>query len=627
MKFRVVFIQIITLLVAFYAGTQDVSAQRCVADSLVARGDSLRTAYRFEESVKAYGEALTALQDTAATAEDSLFGIEISDRLLLSENGRNMSDYVYTPKVVARHTFSLDDFFLYYALKDSTWRPVPKVLDSLGGPYAKALYVPSGSETIYFSAPDHNGIRNIYTTSLRDTVWSVPALLNEDMTSAADEIYPMLSQDGKSLYFASRGLYGVGGFDIYVSLWDEENQDWTSPVNMGFPYSSPANDFLLVGSDDGKYMMFASDRDCSADSVNVYVLERESVPVRSAVTDPEQLLALARLVPDAGLENVGKAEDVKSDIPENVDTRRYMDKMAHVRALRDTLSSYEESIAHLREKYSMAESEGEKQNLGEQILGAEAELPAIQARLDEAIRELQNIEMDFLFSGVVIDPDKLLVEAEREVIGEESGFVFTRKNMGESLLLEMEVPEPQFDYSFKILEEAQVLKDTVKRSGIVYQIQILSSDRPTTLKSLKGLSPVFETITSGGRYVYRVGLFHEYKDVLPHLNTVKRLGFRSAYIVAMVDGVEKKVAVARNLENELKAKKPQLFRVVIKAEGELDPVVIMSLKQQAGDRDIARTEGGLIVGPFEGEAAAKEFTDFVSAMGFGPAEMEEIINQ
>ena len=94
----------------------------------------------------------------------------------------------------------------------------------------------------------------------------------------------------------------------------------------------------------------------------------------------------------------------------------------------------------------------------------------------------------------------------------------------------------------------------------------------------------------------------------------------------MVDGVEKKVAVARNLENELKAKKPQLFRVVIKAEGELDSVVLMSLKQQAGDRDIARTEGGLIVGPFEIDAA-KEFVEFVTAMGYGPAQMEEIINQ
>ena len=112
--------------------------------------------------------------------------------------------------------------------------------------------------------------------------------------------------------------------------------------------------------------------------------------------------------------------------------------------------------------------------------------------------------------------------------------------------------------------------------------------------------------------------------MLPHLNTVKRLGFRSAYIVATVDGVEKKVAVVRNLENDLKANKPQLFRVVVKAEDELDSVVLLSLRQQAGERDIARIDGALIVGPFEGAESAKAFVDFVSAMGYGSAVMEEI---
>lgn len=624
MGVRVFFIQIVTFLVMFCVGTAEVSAQRHLADSLVTRGDSLRNAYCFEESLKAYNDALGALQDTTETASDSLFCIEISDRILLSENGKSMADYVYAPKVAARHRFSLKDFFLYYPLSDSTWRPVPNVLDTLTGPYSKAMYVPSGSRTIFFSAPDQNGIRNIYSTSLADSLWSVPMLLNEDMTSASDEIYPMLSQDGKSLYFASKGLYGVGGFDIYISSWDEESGDWSAPVNMGFPYSSPANDFLLVGSADGKYLTFASDRDCSPDSVNVYVIEQESVPVRSAVTDPEQLRTLSRLEPDSGIEDVSKDSEVKSDIPENVDTRRYMDKMAHVRALRDTLSAYEESLAHLREKYALEDSEDQKKKLAEQILGAEADLPSIQSRLDVAVNELQKVEMDFLFSGVVIDPDKMLVEAEREVIGESTGYVFTKLAMGAPLKLDMEVPEPEFDYSFKVMEEAQVLRDTVTRMGIVYQIQLMSLERPATLKSLKGLSPVFETHTQSGRYIYRAGLFHEYKDVLPHLNTVKRLGFRSAYIVAAVDGVEKKVAVVRNLENELKAKKPKLFRVVVKAEGELDSVVLMSLKQQAGDRDIARTEDGLIIGPFEGADSAKELVDFVSAMGYGPAVMEEI---
>jgi hypothetical protein len=489
------------------------------------------------------------------------------------------------------------------------------------------MYVPSESHTIYFSAPDQNGIRNIYTTSLKDSLWTVPSLLNEDMTSASDEIYPMVSEDAKTLYFASKGLYGVGGFDIYVSRWDEESGDWSAPVNMGFPYSSPSNDFLLVESADGKYLTFASDRDCSSDSVNVYVIEQESVPVRSAMTAPEDLMRLSRLDLASGMEGVGGVEDVKSDIPENVDTRRYMDKMAHVRALRDTLSSCEESIAHLREEYAQVESVEQKEKLTDQILAGESRLPELQSRLDDAVRQLQEIEMDFLFSGVVIDPDKLLVEAEREVIGEPTGYVFSRNVLGESLSLKIEVPEPEFDYSFKVLEEAQVLRDTVTMSGIVYQIQLMSADRPTTLKSLKGLSPVFETVTPGGRFVYRAGLFHEYKDVLPHLNTVKRLGFRGAYIVAMVDGVEKKVAVVRNMENELKAKKPKLFRVVVKAGDDMDQVVLMSLKQQAGDRDIARGEDALIIGPFEGEDTAREFVEFVSAMGYGTAEMEEIVNQ
>lgn len=624
MGVRVFFIQFATFLILFCVGTIEVLAQRHVADSLVSKGDSLRNVYCFEESLKAYGEALTALQDTTADASDSLFSIEISDRILLSENGKSMADYVYTPKVVARHKFSLEDFFLYYPLRDSTWRPVPNILDTLSGPYSRAMYVPSGVKTIFFSAPDQNGIRNIYTTSYADSLWSVPALLNEDMTSVSDEIYPMLSQDGKSLYFASKGLYGVGGFDLYISQWDEESGDWSAPVNMGFPYSSPSNDFLLVESADGRYLTFASDRECSADSVNVYVIEQESVPVRSAVSESEELRRLSRLEPDSVIENITAGEDVKSDIPENVDTRRYMDKMAQVRAIRDTLSAYEESIAHLREKYATEDSSDKKLKLAEQILSAEAHLPVLQFSLEVMMSELQKIEMDFLFSGVVIDPDKMLVEAEREVIGESSGYVFSRLTMGESLHLEMEVPVQEFDYSFKVMEEAQVLRDSVTRTGIVYQIQIMSTEHPTALKSLKGLSPVFEVQTPGGRYVYRVGLFREYKDVLPHLNTVKRLGFRSAYIVAMVDGVEKKVAEVRNLETELKARKPQHFRVVLKAEYELDSVVLMSLRQQAGNRDIARTEGGLIVGPFEGAESAKAFVDFVSAMGYGSAQIEEI---
>ena len=168
MKGRLVFLQIVTILAVFCAGTEDVTAQRIAVDSLVTRGDSLRMAYRFEESLSAYNEALTMLQDTTATVEDSLFSIEISDKVLLSENGRNMVDYVYTPRVLARHTFSIDDFFLYYPFGDSTWHPVPNQLDSSADHrFVRASYIRSQDSRIYWSAEDSEGIRNIYTSSLK----------------------------------------------------------------------------------------------------------------------------------------------------------------------------------------------------------------------------------------------------------------------------------------------------------------------------------------------------------------------------------------------------------------------------------------------------------------------------
>ena len=190
--------------------------------------------------------------------------------------------------------------------------------------FSKALYAPEESWEIFYSAQDADGIRNIYRTEREDTLWTYPALLNENVTSMSNEIYPMLSPDGKSLFFASEGLYGVGGYDLYVSSWDYENKEWSVPVNMGFPYSSPADDLLFVNTIDGEHTIFASNRDCSADSLWVYVLEFDSMPVRHAMEDPAELRELAALNPVEANERMGDTAAINTDIPENVDIQRYL---------------------------------------------------------------------------------------------------------------------------------------------------------------------------------------------------------------------------------------------------------------------------------------------------------------
>ena len=605
----------------------DIRAQVSVVDSLLCKGDSLRYIYMFDESVAAYTEALESLGDSLLTHQDSILKLKISDKLLLSENGRNMTRFVYSPNVIAKHKFSLEDFFLYYPLKDRSWRDVPAQLDSFPDKYSKAIYAPAEDKVIYYSAADQDGIRNIYRTTFADTLWTLPALLNEQMTSASNEIYPIVSEDGKRMYFASEGLYGVGGYDLYVSEWDEDTNDWSVPKNMGFPYSSPANDFLLVNSPDGKYTLFASDRECSGDSVWVYVLEYDNMPIRGAMEDPQNLYELSLLKPDIAKNDV-ESSDVKSEIPENMDTRRYMDKMAQVRALKDSISFCESSLEELREKYSLSEVESEKHKLVAQILDNESRIPGLQERLDVAVKELQKVEMDFLFSGVVIDPDKLLAEAEREIVTENPDYIFSKMNMGEPLTLEMEIPKSKFDYSFKILEQAQMAEDMTIPEGIVYQIQIFSAGNKASLASLKGLSPVFEIRSASGRYIYRVGLFNTYSDVLSNLNKVKKIGFRSAYIVGYIDGKEMSVSKVRTTEAERKKSASALYHVkIIPAGGESDGVAMAGIRQQAGGKDIARVEGGLIVGPFENKTEAVALVEFVAVMGYGDAELETIQNK
>lgn len=568
------------------------------AKSMVETGDSLRLSYRFKESLAEYELALEQTQDTAYTAEELMFRLDIKDRILMAENGVNMTGFVDVPNVVARHKFSLDDFYLYYPLEDKSWRSLPNQLDTAADHrLARAMYIRDDDRTVYWSAEDSEGIRNIYVSSLRDSLWSLPALLNEQMTSASDEIYPMLSPDGKSLFFSSAGLYGVGGYDIYVSHWDEESMDWGAPVNMGFPYSSPDDDFLYIDTDDGKYSIFASTRDCPDDSVWVYVLEFDNVPVRRSVESPEELRNIASMKPHA-THSEGDSH-VWTDVPQNADTRRYMAKMKDVKELRDSVSFYAAEAAEGRDA---------------------SPLDHFRDSLSKALDELQQVEMDFLFKGIVIDPEKLMAEAEREIVGEDFGYSFSKRNMGEQISMNMEVPEVKFDYSFKVLDQAQFAEDQNIPSGIIYQIQIFASKRKASMKSLKGLSPVYETAGANGHLVYRVGLFHKYSDVLANLNTVKKLGFRSAFIVAFIDGKSVTVAKARTREKQ-QPEVQMLYEVRISpSRGELDSGIAAGVRQQASGKDIAkvvRPDGKVVyvVGPFSDKSKAEQLALFVKAMG------------
>lgn len=221
--------------------------------------------------------------------------------------------------------------------------------------------------------------------------------------------------------------------------------------------------------------------------------------------------------------------------------------------------------------------------------------------------------MEFLANGIVLDAAKMQANADKEIVGAGSGYTFSRNNYGTAPKLNMRRPKPKFDYSFMILSEGRFAESNSLPDGLVYQIQIFTQSRKAVTSDIKGLSPVFER-TSGSRFIYSVGVFRSYKDVLSNLNKVKKLGFRTAEIIAWQDGRSISVQNARKLEDQ------RLYTVVIYPDnGQSLPEQAIEAIHNNSDKDLIKSvENGAVVfkaGPFEVKADAETLVEALKAAG------------
>lgn len=440
----------------------------------LSKGDSLMRECRFEAAMWAFLQA----RDDA--------GVDRAQYAL------NMADFCAEPNVVAKKRFSRKDFFLYYPLKPQAWRNGP----------AGLAYVPADAKEAFFSAPDKAGSPSIFTSRDQDSLWTAPRMLSEAFVSTGSEVFPMLGADGKTLYFASDGLAGMGGFDIFSSTWDAEAGRWGDPVNMGFPFNSPADDYLMADSADGEYTLFASGRDCPPDSVTVYVLTYEKSFTRQAVREASALKKLMELAPEADPTRIDNDAAVEGFTTGNATTQRYMQKMEESRALMDSISRH--------------------------MMPGDTLLNVFRARLALVSAELREVEMSFLMNGAVEAAE------DKVVAGAELGYTFAKGSLGPDF-------KPRFASgetvpSFRIAPVGRFAQDNTLPPGLVYQIMLFDSPVHASLEDIKGLSPVYERLGVNLRYTYLVGLFSSYNDALEYLNVVRVLGFPAARIVAWQDG-------------------------------------------------------------------------------------------
>lgn len=594
----------ITVFSAFIAFIMPGHAQTAVH---TAKADSLMGEYRFEE-------ALGCLEDMAAAATDSADLAVLQGKILRCRNAIALAEFVSSPKTVAAENFHKDSFFLYLPLAERSWRICPNSLvQNRREDFPSAFYHRDGDDIIVFTDKTGNGQWGLFSTErLNDTLWTYPSAVDEGAFSSGNVLFPMLSPDGKSLYFASDGLYGMGGYDLYVSHRDGKTGKWGVPENLGFPYSSPFNDILFAISENGKYCMTVSDRASgggqgAGDSVRVYVMEYEPLAIKRKIQDPAELKAAASLEPATPATAAVKENPVQS----GKGMEKYSAVLKEIRSLRDSLSKIESGLKTMREKYAASSADENMQaSIRSGIEASEAAMVQLRAESDRLNAELAAIEMDFLANGVVIDPDKALENIGNKGTGQQiasKGFVFERHIPGGDFEIMVEKPVKQFDYSFQILPVGRFAEDNRLPDGLIYQIQIFASAAPAGVKDLGGLSPVFMRNPSKGKYIYSVGVFETYDQARSNLGKVRSRGFGSAFINAFYDG--EKISVAEGREMERKGVPSEYMVCILSPDGSLDETASEIIKAGTS-MDIIRTlnENGTVymVGPFKTKAEAEK---------------------
>lgn len=245
---------------------------------------------------------------------------------------------------------------------------------------------------------------------LLDT-WSPCDTFPETINFAQDQCSPYMLTDGLTIYFAAKYDNGLGGLDIYMSRYNTLTESFTTPENLGMPYNSPANEYMMVIDETRRVGYLATDRFAEPGHVHVYSFAIPEQKQYWRNIDQEMLISYAQLKQfDRFTEKIEQVEPVDTPTDEIEDFSFIIndsivyqslsdfaqtsskEKYQEYTRLEQQLQADEQQLELLRKQYTLAENEQRKQ-LAPSILQLENSLTLLAKRSQLLLQEIRQIEM------------------------------------------------------------------------------------------------------------------------------------------------------------------------------------------------------------------------------------------
>lgn len=235
--------------------------------------------------------------------------------------------------------------------------------------------------------------------------WSIPNLISEKICSESNKNFPFLMSDGLTLYFASDSKEGIGGYDIYITRFSSMSNAYLPAKNVGMPFNSPFNDYMMAIDEYNKVGWFATDRYQNEDSVVIYKFIFSEEKKFWKDLSQEELALYAQLK---------KYDRVKKTIENETQTKKWNEKET-LFFINDVISytlidDFESDIA--LEKYKVFQQKKQQKSL-----------------LESSIEEMRSS-----YNFIVKKEDKLLLE--RTILKNEKQIMQLQKELK---LLEIEI--------------------------------------------------------------------------------------------------------------------------------------------------------------------------------------------
>jgi outer membrane protein OmpA-like peptidoglycan-associated protein len=102
------------------------------------------------------------------------------------------------------------------------------------------------------------GRKDLWMSELEENgIWTKAINLGNTINTLNDEISPFIHANGHTLFFASDGLIGMGGLDLFMT--EPKAGTYTKPENLGYPINTYEDQVALFITSDGKKGYYSSD--------------------------------------------------------------------------------------------------------------------------------------------------------------------------------------------------------------------------------------------------------------------------------------------------------------------------------------------------------------------------------